>query len=309
MQPEGETSPHSPFAVTVKFILQRLHQEFSNASGLGSRLSGIYQSLASGSASSVRKIEIELLRAGRATMSAATYSGKFVPQVRYLCDQLYAEHGGANSQRSVFYGLGITLMEAIIFEVRTETGVDLMGMDDPSLDEFLADFANDFGDDTAPLLPKQGRVDDMAVDDTSLLDMLSKPAETNAAAASSLPTPPEGQEGQKSEANDCCDICGYRPKGDPQWFKGSMAKHKKLQHSNQPPKIYKCPYPGCNSQYKNRQDNLRQHQIEKNHWVGDEAISKKARRQQQQQQQQAAEEDQPSGEATRRPSKRKKISE
>src|SRR5690349_12500406 len=95
MQPEGETSPHSPFAVTVKFILQRLHQGFSDASGLGNRLSGIYQSLASGSASSVRKIEIELLRAGKATMSATTYLDKFVPQVRYLCDQLYPEHGGA----------------------------------------------------------------------------------------------------------------------------------------------------------------------------------------------------------------------
>ncbi|KAI1484583.1 hypothetical protein F5X96DRAFT_430734 [Biscogniauxia mediterranea] len=77
--------------------------------------------------------------------------------------------------------------------------------------------------------------------------------------------------GQKVEASDCCEICGYRPKGDPQWFKGSMAKHKKLQHSTGPPTIYKCPFPGCNSQYKNRQDNLRQHQIEKNHFVGDEA--------------------------------------
>lgn len=86
----------------------------------------------------------------------------------------------------------------------------------------------------------------------------------------------------KVEANDACEICGYRPKGDPQWFKGSMAKHKKMQHSTGPPVIYKCPYPGCHSQYKNRQDNLRQHQIEKNHFVGDEA--------------------------GRRPSKRKKIS-
>ena len=73
---------------------------------------------------------------------------------------------------------------------------------------------------------------------------------------------------QKVEvAHSCCDICGYRPKGDPQWFKGSMAKHKKLQHSTEPPKIYRCPFPGCTSQYKNRPDNLRQHQLEKNHWV------------------------------------------
>lgn len=72
------------------------------------------------------------------------------------------------------------------------------------------------------------------------------------------------------EANNCCEICGYRPKGDPQWFKGSMAKHKKLQHSKEPPTIYRCTFPGCTSAYKNRQDNLRQHQIEKNHFVNDD---------------------------------------
>ncbi|KAK4447202.1 hypothetical protein QBC34DRAFT_410087, partial [Podospora aff. communis PSN243] len=78
---------------------------------------------------------------------------------------------------------------------------------------------------------------------------------------------PLDQKTQDVASDEVCDICGYRPKGDPQWFKGSMAKHKKLQHSGEPPKIYKCPYPGCTSQYRNRPDNLRQHQIEKNHWV------------------------------------------
>ncbi|KAI0421038.1 hypothetical protein F5X98DRAFT_371055 [Xylaria grammica] len=107
------------------------------------------------------------------------------------------------------------------------------------------------------------------------------------------PTPPsqipgEGSEtsgpstltstGQKVEADERCEICGYRPKGDPQWFKGSMAKHKKMQHSTNPPIIYKCPYPGCSSEYKNRRDNLRQHQIEKNHFVGDEQRPPKRKR-------------------------------
>ncbi|KAI0447074.1 hypothetical protein F4803DRAFT_558997 [Xylaria telfairii] len=84
--------------------------------------------------------------------------------------------------------------------------------------------------------------------------------------------------GQKVEANERCEICGYRPKGDPQWFKGSMAKHKKMQHSTNPPIIFKCPFPGCNSEYKNRRDNLRQHQIEKNHFVGDEATQRPHKR-------------------------------
>ncbi|ETS83030.1 hypothetical protein PFICI_04906 [Pestalotiopsis fici W106-1] len=83
-----------------------------------------------------------------------------------------------------------------------------------------------------------------------------------------------GPSEQKAEANDCCEICGYRPKGDPQWFKGSMAKHKKLQHSTEPPKIYRCTYPGCTSAYKNRPDNLRQHQIEKGHFVEGEGKGK-----------------------------------
>lgn len=72
---------------------------------------------------------------------------------------------------------------------------------------------------------------------------------------------------EKTEADSCCEICGYRPKGDPRWFGGSMAKHKKLQHASSPPKIYRCSFPGCTSQYKNRPDNLRQHQIEKGHFV------------------------------------------
>lgn len=96
--------------------------------------------------------------------------------------------------------------------------------------------------------------------------------------AEASPKPTSGSMGQKVEANDSCEICGYRPKGDPQWFKGSMAKHKKMQHSTGPPIIYKCPFPGCNSQYKNRQDNLRQHQIEKNHFVGDEAGRRPSKR-------------------------------
>lgn len=70
-------------------------------------------------------------------------------------------------------------------------------------------------------------------------------------------------------AKDACAECGYRPKGDPQWFRSTMARHKRTMHSARPLTIYHCPYPGCESSYKNRPDNLRQHQINKNHFVGD----------------------------------------
>lgn len=99
---------------------------------------------------------------------------------------------------------------------------------------------------------------------------------TNTNDATTVVTPGEGgTSGQKTEANDCCELCGYRPKGDPQWFKGSMAKHKKLQHSTEPPKIYRCKFPGCSSAYKNRPDNLRQHQIEKGHFTDGETKQKR----------------------------------
>lgn len=84
------------------------------------------------------------------------------------------------------------------------------------------------------------------------------------------PTPEE-----KVEADACCEICGYRPKGHPQWFKGSMMKHKKNMHSEAPPQIYKCPFPGCTSRYKNRPDNLRQHQLDKGHFVDGEETCKR----------------------------------
>lgn len=71
------------------------------------------------------------------------------------------------------------------------------------------------------------------------------------------------------ESDSQCDLCDYRPKGDPKWFRGSMAKHKKLQHSATTT-MYECPYPGCTSKYKNRPDNLRQHQLEKNHFMDEQ---------------------------------------
>jgi hypothetical protein len=110
------------------------------------------------------------------------------------------------------------------------------------------------------------------------------PPETQAKEEQSTPQEDDAaaQRQKVAESDACCEECGYKPRGDPQWFKGSMAKHKKVMHSTAP-KMYKCPFPGCTSQYKNRPDNLRQHQIEKQHFVdGDEV-------------------------ATRRPSKRKKT--
>jgi hypothetical protein len=83
----------------------------------------------------------------------------------------------------------------------------------------------------------------------------------------------DASSGSKIESNTTCSLCGYRPKGDPRWFGGSMAKHMKLQHATTPPKIYRCPYPGCTSQFQKRPDNLRQHQIEKGHFMDGQSES------------------------------------
>ena len=158
----------------------------------------------------------------------------------------------------------------------------------PSLTD---DFTMDIDIETQPLLsleqgaaPKPAAPERPAHSSTPREDKTSA-SRTESRSSAALPvknalqTPisPSSPPQQKPELADaCCELCGYRPKGDPRWFHGSMAKHKKTQHSTDPPKIYKCPYPGCNSAYKNRPDNLRQHQIEKNHFMdGNDGASRR----------------------------------
>lgn len=149
----------------------------------------------------------------------------------------------------------------------------------PSLTD---DFIMDMDIETLPLLSLE-QEESSKPTDVERPTLSSTPPEDNTTASSTespasaafpvknaLQTPisPTSPPQQKLELADAsCELCGYRPKGDPRWFHGSMAKHKKTQHSTEPPKIYKCPYPGCISAYKNRPDNLRQHQIEKNHFM------------------------------------------
>ncbi|ENH64980.1 hypothetical protein FOC1_g10000516 [Fusarium oxysporum f. sp. cubense race 1] len=77
----------------------------------------------------------------------------------------------------------------------------------------------------------------------------------------------------RGKAEVQCDLCPYKPKGDPRWFLGSMAKHMKLKHSDKPPKVFRCNYPGCGKKYRNRQDNLYQHQRKHGHFTNGELQS------------------------------------
>ncbi|KAL1843377.1 hypothetical protein VTJ49DRAFT_1964 [Mycothermus thermophilus] len=298
---------------TAKDVLTMLAEGFGDAN-LNDKLRDIYRRLGDGSICSVRRIEMELLQAGRGCLPSGRFFGEFVPKARVLCNRIYEQHDVGVSRRNDYHNLGITLIQNLIHEFDNSGGkTSAVPFDD--LDAFFNDLSSEAGNPFSDMSPQSHQASAATVRGPQLhtpaattsgtpssAGAVSPPAEQTQQAEQKQqkalekndgqektqagPSGQTAQPGQKVEAHSCCDICGYRPKGDPQWFKGSMAKHKKLQHSTDPPKIYKCPYPGCTSQYKNRPDNLRQHQIEKNHWVPGEE-----------------------GQSSRRPSKRKKVAE
>ncbi|KAI0132219.1 hypothetical protein BJ170DRAFT_612965 [Xylariales sp. AK1849] len=336
----SETAPDlmassSAFVITINCIIQMLCHSFqatSQGDDLITNLKAVNQRAAAGCIMTTRRLELELLQAGKDCLASSELFDDFIPQVRGLCDPLYSKHG--LNPRIKYHTLGIALIESLIqaldanqsstssesitTESTTAFSMDILDGPDP-LEEFLENLDKTFtGDDfilpvntpieTAGEVTVEAVAEEASISatpathnvtiDPSSLSRNSSDAKTTAATATATATTTTEQEtysgsdldptseirhittaeespvegsasGHKAAAHSCCDICGYRPKGDPQWFKGSMAKHKKLQHSTDPPKIYKCSYPGCTSAYKNRPDNLRQHQIEKGHFVDD----------------------------------------
>lgn len=225
------------------------------------------------------------------------YFDDYVPLVRSLCDPIYELDGSPRaSRRQEYYSLGIALSEELIAGLNKEGGnidVDTDAISEDELDDddlFASLLTPPLTDDLMDVMDMQTLLGLDTDDNAPSQPTLEKPARSSSSApakanteggsvqspsdsgassnhATQTPSSSESPSQQKVEADACCELCGYRPKGDPRWFHGSMAKHKKLQHSTDPPKIYQCLYPGCNSAYKNRPDNLRQHQIEKNHFV------------------------------------------
>lgn len=229
---------------TVKPILEKLTRTYDSPD-LREKLRQTFRNLTSGQTSSIRKLEIELLHAGQTTLPSSRYYDFFVPQTRQLIDEVYLVHDPAlgTRRRSDYHSLGITYIENLL----------------PDLDNFSSSSSSPS--------PEQQQ---QSMDDYLNLATSSSPQPQ--------PTPQQQPvpDDRIVEADSKCDECGYRPKGHPRWFKGSMAKHKRLKHSREPPKIYSCKYPGCTSQYKNRPDNLRQHQIEKGHFLeGEEVVVKR----------------------------------
>ncbi|KAI0484681.1 hypothetical protein GGR56DRAFT_36353 [Xylariaceae sp. FL0804] len=306
-------------AATSMYIVQVLSQRFQDFSNLLPRLKAIGQSAQAGYIPTIRRLELQLFDAGKRSLPAVDRYTNFFPEVRKLCDQIYAQQ---DSSRVRFQQLGVSLVETLLQSITQEAPNPQQdprsypqALENPMTefldDPFLRDLHNTFPDPmylgfppvpTGPStkLPVPTTTHSATPNETFAVSPRDSPDLAGAATrprsasariegggggergaappAAATPSSSSGQQQPKTEADECCEICGYRPKGDPQWFRGSMAKHKKMQHSNGPPRIYKCPYPGCNSQYKNRQDNLRQHQIEKNHFVGDEASRRPPKR-------------------------------
>ncbi|KAI0206468.1 hypothetical protein F4808DRAFT_120706 [Astrocystis sublimbata] len=313
---------HTPLTITSSFIVQDLCHSYHDTEDLLQKLKGIGQSCRAGYYGTIRKLELELIRAGKNHFTSNEYLDQYDLQVRGFCNQVYSQPG--NRSRMEYHSLGISLVDSMIQNSFREPQIPQGAHPDypvvhyPWVDNFTPNWMY-------PIFPgsdQQGRPEEVPRFDSpiglpihsippgaQLPSNSPKPPPIRSHASETpseytisptpvsdappdhsisnvyRPTPPSNAQseeneasgsstlassGQKVEANERCEICGYRPKGDPQWFKGSMAKHKKMQHSTNPPTIFKCPYPGCNSEYKNRRDNLRQHQIEKNHFVGDE---------------------------------------
>lgn len=241
-------------------------------------------------------------------MSVQEYFDNYVPEVRERFGALYSQPIPGYATRSEYHAHGIELMRSIICglcekQASTKPAHESsQAATDGNLDEFIRNMTNDLDGSLGDfMVPDDFGIPNVQVsmDAATLSDSLTafydsgedpaldilQPLTTigNKTADNSPGSTQTAKAGSSSkgevQANDCCEICGYRPKGDPQWFKGSMAKHKKLQHSAAPPKIYRCPYPGCTSQYKNRPDNLKQHQQDKGHFVeGDTSVRRPSKR-------------------------------
>lgn len=196
----------------------------------------------------------------------------FIPCVRAQIDSLQGFYG--TMSRLVYYRSGVKLIQSIL--KLSDQGVTcpnkatqiVSGIDSLTSNGDNFNFGSFVTLGSSSPLGIRAPLPDITIDSSSETPNTYTSNVRPSTAATSPPSPaPTPSTGNRTGADDCCDICGYRPEGDPRWFPGSMAKHKKLQHATSPPMIYRCRFPGCTSQYKNRPDNLRQHQIKKGHFV------------------------------------------
>lgn len=270
----------------------KVEKIFSCSTDSTSRVNGVMTRVQHGRINTVRKAELEMLVTAKVkhinvrrmdthanifqnNYPTSEYIDAYTPTVRSLCNALYT----TKSPRRLYHQHGIALLETIISKLEAESSrfTHDVAVTEPPTDNLVMEMVDvDVADVDLAAFD-----DFLCLDNPESLDSLmtldvpahpgnsSTPEETGASVGPATTSEPSSGTA-KTEAKESCKLCGFRPKGDPKWFRGSMAKHMKHQHSTQPPKIYKCPYPDCKSEYRNRPDNLRQHQLEKGHFVGDD---------------------------------------
>lgn len=211
---------------------------------------------------------------------------------------LYFKNATGRNLRSAYYCHGIELIKTIM--ILPLQPMNAQSIQDNGLPDSVMEYAFDdedlgfFNNSTAPetfdfseTLPFDAGqpFDYMSLPNSALNPQpLPTPADTSSVqatptAANSPPTPATAASSAstaKIKSDIGCTLCNYTPKGDPRWFSCSLSKHMRLQHSTKPPIIYRCQYPGCTSQYKNRPDNLRQHQIDKGHFPYGQDVGKRS---------------------------------
>ncbi|EGO59464.1 hypothetical protein NEUTE1DRAFT_121265 [Neurospora tetrasperma FGSC 2508] len=271
---------------------------------LKGKLSEICNKVNNGVIFSGRRLEIEVLHAGKESMPASRYHSDYVPKVWELCDEIYLKYFGSVNDRAVYHQLGISVIQSVIsgFDIpQNHSTVTTTEENQDELARFLKDHTDigkvpmeayrKFSVPTMTLTPpealhsshvasltatfgpqqpqqsqqpQQTRQQQQQQQQKQASHLGEIPSEDQAPASTTDQTQKPDSDPQHPPQ---CHLCDYRPDGNPRWFKGSMAKHMKVKHSDQPDKIYPCKFPGCKSKYKNRPDNLRQHMIEKGHWV------------------------------------------
>ncbi|KAK1777448.1 hypothetical protein QBC45DRAFT_186731 [Copromyces sp. CBS 386.78] len=310
-------SGNQGFSSDVTKMLCELVKHNEDLQLLKGKLSEICTKANNGAIFSGRRLEIEVLHAGKESIPSSRFYSDYVPKVWELCDEIYLKYFGSVNDRAVYHQLGISVIESMISGFDCTIGHPTATTAEPQdeLERFLKEHT-DIGKLSTDLTHhRKLSVPTMTLTPPETLVYSSHVASPTATAtANSGPQQPQynnyvHQQKQKpqqqlqqashpqsqipseqqtpttttntpSQKPDCdplsppqCHLCDYRPNGDPRWYKGSMAKHMKVKHSDQPDRIYSCTFPGCKSQYKNRPDNLRQHKIEKGHWVeGDEGF-------------------------------------
>ncbi|KHN95997.1 uncharacterized protein MAM_06102 [Metarhizium album ARSEF 1941] len=284
------TIPNSPFVNAARNLILSSAQQYHNAGGFFSSMEELLDRLESNHISTVRQLELELLHLGK-TQLPPDLCDVYVQHVWEHIESLRIQDGLRLPCRRRYNELAIELVVFIMHasdsraldsskvEAQPETPDHCMsGLHVPTSFAFndLVSLQPCFPSSEASL----GSIYDTEQTAVNQQQPLSAPTtpSTIMSAPSQPPTSGDTTLPYKENSDMCCEICGYRPRGNPQWFRGSMAKHKKLMHAKTPPKIYPCPFPGCKSQYKNRYDNLQQHQNEKGHFVAGQESSAKSRK-------------------------------